>query len=457
MLKSIKMLEHLLRFELAKGGRLVRTQYTFSAVALLLAIGIMTASGQQDVPVPPPGPIQIPSLPNALSWQQVQDRFKAANPTLKAGEIGIGESRAQEITAHLRPNPNLYAGFDQATLFHADPFQPIAQAYPNVTFTYLHERDHKRELRTDSAKQGTAIAISNQTDLLRTLNYSLRAAFVQTLQAKAVLALTVENLKFYDHVLQVSRDRFQAGDIAQVDLDRLELGRVQYEQDNETADVNVRTAKIQLLQLLNDRTPVDQFDVTGPYGFSEALQPLDQYHQTAITNRPDLQAAIQTVEKAKIDHSLAIANGSTDPTFGFDAAHQANPLNTYVGVSVSVPLRIFDRNQGEKQRTLLDIDLQRQQAEATRASVFSDVDSAYVTVDSQLKLLRPYKQKYLQQAFSVRETISFSYQHGGASLLDFLQAQSDYRSVQLGYLNLVGAYLTAAAQMNEAVGQEVLQ
>ena len=121
-----------------------------------------------------------------------------------------------------------------------------------------------------------------------------------------------------------------------------------------------------------------------------------------------------------------------------------------------MPLRIFDRNQGEKQRTLLDIDLQQQQAEAARAQVFADVDSAYATVDSQLKLLRPYKDKYLQQALRVRDTISFSYQHGGASLVDFLQAQADYRNIQLGYVNLLGAYLTAAAQMNEAVGQEVL-
>lgn len=425
-------------------------------VLAALSPAIPVAMAQQPPAAAAATAPQILSLPNALSWQQVQDRFIASNPTLKAGVIGIGESRAQEITAHLRPNPTFGAQLDQLTLFHTNPFQPVSQAYPNITFNYLHERDHKRELRTDSAKQGTAIAISNQSDLVRTLNYSLRSAFVQTLQAKAVLALTSENLKFYDHVLDLSRDRFHAGDIAQVDLDRLELGRVQYESDNEMADVNVRTAKIQLLQLLNDRTPVDQFDVTGPFEYSDALQPLDQYHQTAIANRPDLQAAIQTVEKAKTDHSLAIANGSTDPTFGFDAAHQASPLNSYIGVSVNVPLRIFDRNQGEKQRTLLDIDLQQQQAEAARATVFSDVDSAYVTVDSQLKLLRPYKQKYLQQAFNVRETISFSYQHGGASLLDFLQAQSDYRGTQLGYLNLVGAYLTAAAQMNEAVGQEVL-
>ena len=439
------------------GGRLFRK----------LSIALLVGSGLGGVPsvlwpqqVPPGAAAQsapqIQSAPTALTWQQVQDRFRTANPTLRAGAISIDESRAQEITAHLRPNPTFNAQVDQLTLFHSNPYQPLAQAYPNITFNYLHERDHKRELRTDSARQGTKIAISTQTDLERTLTYSLRQAFVQTLQAKAVLDLTHENLSYYDHVLDVSRDRFKAGDIAQVDLDRLELGRVQYEQDNETADVNVRTAKIQLLQLINDRTPVDQFDVTGPYEFADALQPLDQYHQQAISERPDLLAALQTVEKAKIDHRLAIANGSTDPTFGVDAAHQPNPLNSYIGVSVNVPLRIFDRNQGEKQRTLLDIDLQQQQAEAARAQVFADVDSGYATVDSQLKLLRPYKDKYLKQALSVRDTISFSYQHGGASLIDFLQAQADYRTIQLGYVNLVGSYLTAAAQMNEAVGQEVL-
>jgi cobalt-zinc-cadmium efflux system outer membrane protein len=439
------------------GGRLARAyRIGWAAGAVAVLLSTVAVAQQPQMSTGGPTVAQTPASPAALTWLEVQDRFKATNPTLKAGVIGIGESRAQEITAHLRPNPSLYAGLDQATLFHNNPFQPLAQAYPNITFTYLHERDHKRELRTDSAKQGTAIAISNQSDLFRTLNYTLRSAFVQTLQAKAVLALTADNLKYYGHVLDISRDRFHAGDIAQVDLDRLELGRVQYESDYETADVNVRTAKIQLLQLLNDRTPVDQFDVTGPYDFPESMMPLDQYHQMAVADRPDLQAALQTVEKAKIDHRLAIANGSTDPTFGFDAAHQADPLNTYIGVSVTVPLRIFDRNQGEKQRTLLDIDLQQQQAEAARAQVFADVDSAYATVESQLKLLKPYKEKYLDQALRVRETISFSYQHGGASLLDFLQAQSDYRGVQLGYINLVGAYLTAAAQMNEAVGQEVL-
>jgi cobalt-zinc-cadmium efflux system outer membrane protein len=132
-----------------------------------------------------------------------------------------------------------------------------------------------------------------------------------------------------------------------------------------------------------------------------------------------------------------------------------NGLQT-LGLSVEIPLRIFDRNQGEKQRTLIDIDRNQQLTDAARAQVFSDVDSAYEQVRSNIALLKPYKDQYKDQATRVRDTVTYAYQHGGASLMDFLNAQSDYRVVQLAYLQLVGAYLTAAGQMNLAVGREVI-
>src|SRR6202035_5684638 len=162
----------------------------------------------------------------------------------------------------------------------------------------------------------TKITISAQADLQRDLLFTLRGAFVQILHEKAVLALAKENLSYYDHLLDVNRDRYKAGAIAQVDLDRLEIQRVQYESDLQTAEVNLRTAKIQLLQLLNDRTPVEQFDVTGAFDFSETLQPLDDFHQAALSARPDLQAALETIQQSETNHKLAVANGSTDPTFG---------------------------------------------------------------------------------------------------------------------------------------------
>jgi len=396
-----------------------------------------------------------------LTWQNVRDRFEANNPTLLADKLNIDEAKAQEITAYLRPNPTFNLTLDGTQIApNKGEWRPFAGTFESPGLSYLHERRHKRELRLESAKKETIITGYTHADLERSLLFNLRSAFVSALQAKAVVQLTKDNLAYWDHVLDISRTRFNAGDIAQIDLDRLELQRVQYESDVQTAEVNLRTSKIQLLTLLNDRTPIEQFDVAGTYDFSDSLLPRDEFRKIALDTRPDLKAAVEAVDKAETDHKLAIANGSTDPTFGAWYTHNSSNNNPFgintLGVSVSVPLRVFDRNQGEKLRTQLDITRQQKLRDAAEATVLSDVDSGYATLESNLILLRPYKQKYLQQATRVRDTMFFSYQHGGASLLDFLNAESDYRSLQLNYANLVGTYLTSAAQLNMAVGQEVV-
>jgi cobalt-zinc-cadmium efflux system outer membrane protein len=334
-------------------------------------------------------------------------------------------------------------------------YSPFAYAFPSGAVSYLHERRHKRELRRESAQKETEISVAQYADQERNLLFNLRTAFVQTLQQKALLDVTRENLAYYNHLLQVSNDRLKAGDIAKVDFQRLDLQRVQYETDVQTAMVNLRTAKIQLLTLLNDRTPVDQFDVTGPFDFSGEIRPLEALRRMALDTRPDLKAAMEAVDKAETDHRLAIANGSTDPTFSVDFARNP-PIPVYFGLSVNIPLRIFDRNQGEKLKTQEDIKRNERLRDAATAQVFSDVDSAYATIQSNLTLLKPYKETYLKEAVDVRDTVSFAYTRGGASLLDFLQAQQDYRSTELNYLNLLGSYLTAAAQLDMAVGQEVV-
>ncbi len=399
---------------------------------------------------------------SVLTWQQIKERFEARNPTLKAAQLNIDESRANEITAYLRPNPDFTLLTDGTQLTpYSGAWRPFAGTEKYFGVSYLHERQHKRELRRDSAKQSTAMVESTYFDQERDLLFSLRNAFVQLLQAKALLQNAKDNLDYWDRELAVNRRRFNAGDLAQVDLNRLELQRVQFEADFETATVNLRTSKIQLVTLLNDRTPIDQFDVTGPYDFGEHLMSLEEFRSVALVARPDLKAAMQSVDLAKINHQLAFANGSTDPTVS--AWYTRNPsfnnpfdYNT-VGASISIPLRIFDRNQGEKARTEIDISRTARLLDATQAGVFSDVDSAYWTLIQALSLLKPYKAKYLPLAEDNRNRISISFQNGGASLLDFLDAEKAFRDTRLAYLNLIGSYLTAAAQMNMAVGREVMQ
>jgi cobalt-zinc-cadmium efflux system outer membrane protein len=402
-----------------------------------------------------------PSAPQIWDWNTVKNKFELNNTTLLAGQLNIDELKAEEITADLRPNPQFTLSADGTQIVPSHGvWTPFAGTFVSPAVFQLFERRHKRGLRYEVAKEGTAIGAAQQSDTERTLLFNVRSAFIGVLQAKAVLQLAQTNLEYYDHILQISRERYQAGDIAQIDFERLELQRLQYESDLQNALVNVRTTKINLLALLDDRLPVDDFDVEGRFDFSDELLSVDDYRKDALDARPDLRAAALSVEQAKTSYQLAEANGSTDPTIGLWYTHNGsfnNPdaLNT-VGASVSIPLRIFDRNQGEKLRTKIDIDRQEKLRQGVETQVFSDVDSAYALVQSNINLLKPYKAKYLAEAVHVRDTVYFSYQHGGAALIDFLNAESDYRAVELNYVNLVGTYLTAAAQLNEAVGREVI-
>ncbi len=435
-----------------EGGVLMR----WISLNLLVALAL-------GVPVRAQVPSLVPSSSPATvwNWDQVKEHFELSNTTLMASKLNIDELKAEEITAHLRPNPDFTLSADGTQIAPSrGVWQPLAGTFVSPGVSYLFERRNKRSLRFQAAKQGTAIGAAQASDSERTLLFNLRSAFVGILQAKAVLQLAQNNLEYYDKILRVSRDRFEAGDIARIDLDRLELQRLQYESDLQNAIVNLRTTKINLLALLDDRRTIDSFDVQGPFDFSEDLLSLDDYRKDALDARPDLRAAALSVQQAETNYKLAQANGSTDPTISLWFTHNGsfnNPdaLNT-IGASVSIPVRVFDRNQGEKLRAKIDVNRNQKLRDGTETQVYSDVDSAYATLVANINLLKPYKRQYLEQAVRVRDTVQFSYQHGGASLLDFLNAESEYRNVQLSYVNLIGAYLTAAAQMNQAVGREVI-
>ncbi|HEX3684234.1 MAG TPA: TolC family protein [Bryobacteraceae bacterium] len=416
-------------------------------MGLLLVTGCMAQSANQ---------------PRTLTWQQTQQEFRTNNPQLLAGQVTIDESRADEITAYLRPNPDFTLSTDGTQITkHDGIWRPFSGTFVSPDISYLHERQHKRELRLASAQKATAIAISAQSDLERNLTFNLRDAFVRVLLAKAVSRVAKENLGYYDKEIAINRERYKAGGIAKVDFQRVELQRVQYQSDLATAEVDLRTAKIDLIALLREKTPVDQFDVSGDFDFNEPVTTIQDLRTLALETRPDLKQAGQSLEKARTDHQLSIANGSTDPTFSLWYTHNGsfnNPgaYNT-LGASVSIPLRIFDRNQGDKLHTLLDIGRNQKLLDEAQITALHDVDSAFVTLQSTLQLLRPYKDLYLGEASQVRETVSFAYQHGAASLLDFLDAQKEYRDTELNYVNLVGAYLSAANQLNFAVGREVIR
>lgn len=395
-----------------------------------------------------------------LNWQEIKTRFLAQNPNVLAGQTAIEESKANEITAGVRPNPEFTFTTDGLQVTpHAGVWRPLAGVLFTPGVSQLIERQNKRSLRVDSARLATSGAGSDQEDLQRTLLFSARTAFLNTMQAKALVELTQTNLRSYDRAIEANRSRFQAGDISELDFQRVEIQRVQFESDFANAKINLRTAKIQLLALVNDRTPVDDFDVTGDFEYKELIILLPELRQTALATRPDLRSAQTAVEKARADNRLAIANGAADPTIGGWYSRNPSFNNPYafntIGGIVSIPIRIFDKNQGEKARTSLEITRAQRLRDGLLAGLYRDVDSAYAAVDSIRALVRPYRDKYLKESGDIRDKVSFSYSQGNATVLEFLDAQKSYRDTQVAYISLVGSYWAALAQLSLAVGQEV--
>ena len=273
-------------------------------IIVLLAIAGCTSNG---------------SAQQVLSWQQVRDKFLAANPTLQASQLSIQESKANEITAGLRPNPQLSFTTDQYQFFPSggDPFRPLSSAQMIPVISELWERKHKRQFRMESARLATTGTEADTADLQRNLFFSLRDSFNRILQAKSLLELAQENLTYYDRVISLNRERFNAGDISKVDFQRVELQRVQFESDLANAEVNLRTAKIQIIALLNDRTPLDRFDVSGNFDSSEGILLDSELRQMALDSRPDLKSAGTAIERARVENKLAFAN-ELDLFYGAD-------------------------------------------------------------------------------------------------------------------------------------------
>ncbi len=389
-----------------------------------------------------------------LSWNEVRERFELKNPNLLAGKLNIEESRANEVTAGLRPNPQLNFITDQYRIFHPSQIDLLGNAQITPTVSQLFERRRKRELRLESARYSTAIAGTDQADLVRNLLFNLRDAFTRALQQQSLLELAQQNIQYYDRVIETSRIRLQAGDISRSDFARIELQRQQFESDLINAQVNLRTAKIGLLALMNEKNPIDSFTVTGDFDFHPIAILLADVRQAALDSRPDLRSAATAVNRARTDNRLAFANGSVDPIAGLE--YQRTGGFDTLGLNVTIPLRIFDRNQGEKARTAIGIHRAERSREAIETALLRDVDSGYATLQSVNDILRPYREKYLPEAVEVRDYVEFAYKNGAASLLDFLDAQKSYRDTQLNYRNLVGNYLSAVNQLNLAVGREVI-
>jgi cobalt-zinc-cadmium efflux system outer membrane protein len=422
------------------------------AAALLLAALVLSGIAphvQAQGPSATQGPVRI-TLDDAVQLALQH------NHNLLAARTTIEQSEAEETTANLRPNPVFFTDWE---------YLPLTPGEWNTTYlhdeteadlglSYLFERGKKRQHRLQAARDITAQTRSLVTDNERTLTYGVTSQFVNVQLAESTLELAEKDLKSFGQTVDISEIEYKAGGISQDDYLKIELQLLQFETDYQQAELAKDQGLDDLRNMIGYQSVPADYDVAGPFDYQPLKAQLEDLQMKALQNRPDLRAAQQGITAANSQWELQKAIGKQDVTVQANYSH-VNAINA-ASIYVSVPLAIFNRNQGEIARTGYVITQAQEQEKATDDQVITDVHDAYVGLQENDRVVVLYRSRYLEVAEKDRDISEFAYRHGGASLLDFLDAERTYRATELGYRQALASYLLALEQLREAVGTRSL-
>jgi cobalt-zinc-cadmium efflux system outer membrane protein len=429
---------------------------------LLAAISLSKDAAAQSPPAQNPSPPQAQTLaqtPGAVTIT-LDDAIQMAvhhNHNLAAARTTIQQSQAEETTANLRPNPILtgdsqFLPIFQPSQFSSDYVDNTAQF--DLGVSYLFERGKKRQHRLQAAKDQTAVTRSQVDDNERSLTFSVASQFINVELAESTLALAEQDLKSFQNTVDIGEARYKAGDISEDDLLKIKLQLLQFQTDVSAA----RLARVQglsdLRQLLGYESINANYDVAGAFDYQPVPGILEDFQAKALQMRPDLRAAQQGVTAATSQYELQKAIGKKDVTAQLSYTHITDTNN--ISLFGQIPLSIFDRNQGEIARTGFAIAQAQEQEKFASGQVMTDVRDAFESLRTNDQIVGIYRSGYLDQAKQSRDISQYSYTHGAASLLDYLDAERSYRATELAYRQALASYLVAAEQLREAVGTRSL-
>jgi len=379
------------------------------------------------------------------------------NHNLLAARTTIQESQAEETTANLRPNPALFADWEYLPLSHSEQNTQYLHdsTEGDLGLSYLIERGKKRQHRLQAAKDITAQTRSLVADNERGLTFNVATLFVNVQLAESTLELAEQDLKSFQQTVDLSELRYKAGAISEDDYLKIKLQLLQFETDLEQAQLARVQALSDLRQLLGYESVSPDYDVAGPFDYQPLKGNVEDFQLKALQNQPDLRAAQQGVTAATSQYELQRAIGKPDVTVQANYSH-VNGINaaTFYG---SIPLPLFNRNQGEIARTRFAITQAQEQEKATNGQALTDVRDAYEGLRTNDKVVTLFRSGYLDVAQKDRDISEYAYKRGAASLLDFLDAERSYRATQLAYRQALASYLLALEQLREAVGVRDLQ
>ena len=415
----------------------------------------------------PPAYGQATSGPVRITLDEAIQMALQHNHNIIAARTTIEQSQDMEVTANLRPNPSLFTDWEYLPLW--SPAKQNPDLYTGVSnsaylqnntegdigLSYLIERGGKRARRYQAAKDVTAQTRSLVADNERGLTYQVATLFTNVQLAESTIDLAQQDLKSFQQTVDIGEYQFKAGGISEDDYLKIELQLLQFEADLEQAQLARTQSLSDLRQLLGYESVSADYDVVDAFDYVPLKANLEDLQMKAIQNRPDLRAAVQGVTAANSSYLLAKADGVPDLTVQGNYSH-VNGINAAT-FYLSIPLPIFNRNQGEIARTKSVVTMSQEQQAFTNGQVLTDVKDAYEGVESNDRMVMMYTGKYRDVAKKSRDIADYAYHRGGIALLDFLDAERSYRAEELGYRQTLASYLLALEQLREAVGVRNLQ
>lgn len=397
----------------------------------------------------PPGPVRI-TLGQAIQLAL------AHNPTIRATQTLIQQSQADEITASLRPNP---------VFTYDDLFVPLIPDQFNSTninnitefdigASYTWERGHKRQARMRAAYDQTAVTRDQVRNASRILTFDVAREFIGGLLAKSELQLAKRDLGSFEKTVATSESRYKAGAISEGDLLKIKLQLLQFQTDVSSARLGLVQSLASLRELIGYQAVPANYTIAGQLAYTPVHANKEDLQLLALKQRPDWRAAERGVTAAHSMYALARANGKRDLTTSLYYTHVSG-LNTASFIA-NIEIPIFNRNQGEIARTHSAITQADEQRQAAEQAVMTGVGNAFEGLKTSGEVVQLYESGYLQEARDSLNISQYAYMRGAVSLLNFLDAERSYRSIQLSYRGALANYMLSLEQLREAVGTRIL-
>jgi outer membrane protein, heavy metal efflux system len=375
---------------------------------------------------------QEPDVPSRLTLEDAIRLAIDRNPSLAAAKNEIQALEGDTVAAGKRLNPAVTMQMESYPISaHPGPF--FSNQEMTFRFDYEIERGNRRQLRTEVAQQAVDAQKLAYQNRIRLTQLEVERAFSRAILAKSNLDASRSILEQAERMIALNRVRFTQGDISALELNRIEVEKLKFQDDVFQADLMLRNAKSALLALLNAPDLARDVDVIGALPVSgQASEPgmppqvsLAELFRIALERRPDI--ASRLLEKKRADAETTLQRALRSPNITVGGGYKRNTVDNSYVLGVTIPLKIFNRNEGE----ILRAEAEQMQAAnlvaAVRKEVELDVQQAYNAVEINRQRVEYIRSQHIQKAEETSRATLASYNLGGATLIEYLDAQRTYR------------------------------